>query len=307
MPARRRGDSHPHAQYSEPRWLTTRRRARKRPGAIRLLCQAAAAAVLQADLEDPAARGAAGCDRLLDPTPLDSDRDLTPAEQQRPRALVPSAAGIAADFSPVMHAATSWGSSEHAAWWAIARHGQPAARGPVHQFASPLCLPADRLFIGANPTPPAPGPGPTAARIGWLSTGTALPAGPVGWHVAASVPRPGVVEDRRPCSRRSSCTRSATPTTGSCRRSRPRRRPSWTARPRRVRARPADRSRRAGRGARVGEVDGARALAARRLLLAAAARYEDPCTLPLGAASATGRRGSGPGSPGPPGRLARPA
>jgi hypothetical protein len=28
-----------------------------------------------------------------------------------------------------------------------------------------------------------------------------------------------------------------------------------------------------------------------------AARYEDPCTLPLGAASATGRRGSGPGSP----------
>jgi hypothetical protein len=27
------------------------------------------------------------------------------------------------------------------------------------------------------------------------------------------------------------------------------------------------------------------------------ARYEDPCTLRLGAASATGRRGSGPGSP----------
>jgi hypothetical protein len=50
----------------------------------------------------------------------------------------------------------------------------PAARGPAHQLASPLCLPADRPFIRANPTPRHPGRRPTAARSAWLSTGPAL-------------------------------------------------------------------------------------------------------------------------------------
>jgi hypothetical protein len=169
--------------------------------AVRLLCQAAAAAVLQADLEDPAARGAAGSDRLLDPTPLDSDRDLTPAEQQRPRALVPSAAGIAADLDPVMHAATSWFLRARSTVGHRSPRSAPPPEGrrtnSLRHCARPPIDPSWR----ANPTPPAPGPGPTAARSVWLSTGTALPAAPVGWHVAASVPPPGVVEDRRPCSR----------------------------------------------------------------------------------------------------------
>jgi hypothetical protein len=79
----------------------------ERPRAVRLLRQAAAAAVLQADQEHPAARGAARSDRLLDPAPLHPDRHLTPAEQHRPRGLLAPAAGIAAHLDQVTHAATS--------------------------------------------------------------------------------------------------------------------------------------------------------------------------------------------------------
>jgi hypothetical protein len=68
------------AHQSWRRWLTTGRRQIERPRAVRLLRQAAAAAVLQSDLEQPAARGAARPDRLLDPAPLYPDRHLTAAE-----------------------------------------------------------------------------------------------------------------------------------------------------------------------------------------------------------------------------------
>jgi hypothetical protein len=80
---------------------------RKRPRTIRLLRQAAAAAILQLDLEHPAALATGRSDRLLDPATLDPQRHLTPAEQHYPRCLVAAATGIAADLHPVRHATTS--------------------------------------------------------------------------------------------------------------------------------------------------------------------------------------------------------
>jgi hypothetical protein len=61
---------------------------RKRPRPIRFLRQAAAAAILQPDLEHPAALATAGSNRLLDPATLDPQRHLTPAEHHVPRGLV---------------------------------------------------------------------------------------------------------------------------------------------------------------------------------------------------------------------------
>src|SRR5215216_5038536 len=74
------------ARSIRPGSLTTVRRVRKRPRTIRLLRQAVAAAILQLDLEHPAAaRAAARSDRLLDPATLDPQRHLTTAEQHHPR------------------------------------------------------------------------------------------------------------------------------------------------------------------------------------------------------------------------------
>jgi hypothetical protein len=116
----------------------TRPGLREGPRAVRLLRQAAAAPVLQADLEQPAAPSAAGSDRLLDPAPLHPDRDLTPAEQQRPRGLIAPAAGIAADLDPVTHAATSPISSDSQARWALAHHDQAPPWAAAH-LGSPPC------------------------------------------------------------------------------------------------------------------------------------------------------------------------
>jgi hypothetical protein len=80
---------------------------RKRPRTIRLLRQAAAATILQLDLEHPAALATAGSDRLLDPATLDPQHYLTTTEQHHPRCLLAATTGIAADFHPVRHATTS--------------------------------------------------------------------------------------------------------------------------------------------------------------------------------------------------------
>src|SRR4029450_13533212 len=63
----------------------------KRPRSIRLLRQAAAAAILQPDLEHPAALAPTRSDRLLGPGTLDPQRHLMPAEQHHPRRLLASA------------------------------------------------------------------------------------------------------------------------------------------------------------------------------------------------------------------------
>src|SRR5918993_555536 len=89
---------------TRPGSLTTVRRVRKRPRTIRLLGQAAAAAILQLDLEHPAALATGRSDRLLDPATLDPQRHLTPAEQHHPRGLLAAATGIAAHLHPVRHA-----------------------------------------------------------------------------------------------------------------------------------------------------------------------------------------------------------
>jgi hypothetical protein len=85
----------------------TVRRVRKRPRIIRLLRQAAAATILQPDLEHPAALAAARSGRLLDPAALDPQHYLTTTEQDHPRCLVAAATGIAAHLHPVRHATTS--------------------------------------------------------------------------------------------------------------------------------------------------------------------------------------------------------
>jgi hypothetical protein len=64
-------------------------------------------AILQSDLEHPAALATARSDRLLNPATLHPQRHLTPAEQHHPRGLVAAATGIAADLHPVRHAITS--------------------------------------------------------------------------------------------------------------------------------------------------------------------------------------------------------
>ena len=119
------------APRTEPaRWLMTVRRVRKRPRTIRLLRQAPAAAILQLDLEDPAALATAGSDRLLDPAPLHPQRHLTPAEQHYPRGLLASATGIAVHLHPVMHAATSRLHLTSQAQSGIARHHRSCSEPP---------------------------------------------------------------------------------------------------------------------------------------------------------------------------------
>src|SRR5918993_2353702 len=94
-------------QQTRPGSFTTVHRVRKRPRTIRLLRQAATAAILQLDLEHPAALATGRCDRLLDPATLHPQHHLTPAEQHHPRCLLAAATGIAADLHPVRHATTS--------------------------------------------------------------------------------------------------------------------------------------------------------------------------------------------------------
>src|SRR5206468_10436031 len=114
----------PPACQSRPRWLTSGPGTPKRPRTVRRLRQVTAAAVLQADLEQPAALDAARSDRLLDPAPLDPDHGLTPAQQHRPRGLVAPATGIAAHLDQITHTATSRVHSTSQARWAIACHGR---------------------------------------------------------------------------------------------------------------------------------------------------------------------------------------
>jgi hypothetical protein len=71
-----------------------------------MLGQAAAAPVLQADLEDPSAGGATGPDRLLNPATFDPDGQLAPAEQHSARGLLAPAAGVTAHLDPIKHATT---------------------------------------------------------------------------------------------------------------------------------------------------------------------------------------------------------
>jgi hypothetical protein len=100
----------------------------ERPRAVRLLRQVAAAAILQADLEHPAPRGAARSDRLLDPAPLHPDRDCDLA----PRRAAPSAESHrpgrrhSSGPRPGHARATSWFHPTRQARWAIAGHDQPA-------------------------------------------------------------------------------------------------------------------------------------------------------------------------------------
>ena len=120
------------APRTEPaRWLMTVRRVSKRPRTVRLLRQAAAAAILQLDLEHPAAvRAAARSDRLLDPATLHPDRHLTPAEHHHAWGLVAAATGIAVHLHPVMYAATSRLHLTSQAQSGIARHHRSCSEPP---------------------------------------------------------------------------------------------------------------------------------------------------------------------------------
>jgi hypothetical protein len=226
-----------------------------------------------------------------------------------------------------MHAATSWVSSEHARW-AIARHGQPRrprAGAPI-RFA---IVPTRRSTLHKGESDAAgTGAGPTDARSVWLSTGTALPAAPVGlvcgcscppsWRGGGSAPlqqmiklRPlGHVHDRLVPALQAAreAELDGAPAVECVLDPRPRRlggqwlgvpSPAWTtwaaggvrgdraagaghppaAVPGRRSARP-----RTGAeglaGARVGEVDGARALAGRRPLLAVGRPVRGPVHTP---------------------------